>query len=81
MAAKRADNRPLYVRFRGDKKAPLYAVGKAVYGTKDASRDYRIKIDRLMIDKMKCMKLAMCSCIYIRRENKNHGDSICDHVT
>ena len=78
LTANRADNRPLYVRFRGDKK--VYGVGKAVYGTKDASRDYRIKIDTLMIDKMKCMKLAMCSCIYIRRDNTNHVVLIYDHV-
>ncbi len=38
LTADRADNRPLYVRLRGDKK--IYGIGKAVYRTKDVSRNY-----------------------------------------
>jgi hypothetical protein len=53
----RADNRPLYVRFKGDKK--IYGFGKAVYETKDVSRNYRLKIDKLMLEKVKCVRLAM----------------------
>jgi hypothetical protein len=36
----------------------------AVYGQKDAARDYHDSVDRKYVNQMNCTKLAMCSCIY-----------------
>jgi hypothetical protein len=45
----------------------MYEVYNALYGTKDAMRDYRIKVEDMYINKLKCQKLQLCSCIYIKR--------------
>jgi hypothetical protein len=59
----------MYVKFQGDKE--IYGVGKALYGTKDASRDYHIKVENIMYEKLLFEKLHMCSCIYVKRQNGN----------
>ena len=77
LSAERNDTRPKYVKFQGDSQ--LYGIGKAIYGTKDASRDYHIKVDNIMINILKCERLHMCSCVYI----KSYSDNIVivlDHV-
>ena len=45
----------------------IYEVKKALYGTKDACRDYRDNVEHIYIDKLECEKLQQCSCIFIKR--------------
>ena len=72
LTADRQDKRPMYAKFHG--------IGKALYGTKDASRDYSIKIDKLMIsDSMQCKKLQMCAKVYVSTENNIKTVALC-HV-
>jgi hypothetical protein len=77
LTAERNDKRPIYVKFQGDYE--IYGVEKALYGTKDAPRDYHIKIDKIMYDILLCEKLHMCSCVYIKCQNDNIV-IILDHV-
>jgi hypothetical protein len=77
LTAERNDKRPMYVRFQGDKK--IFGVDKALYGTKDASRDYHMKVDGIMYDKILCEMLHMCSCVYINVKDGNIV-IILDHV-
>jgi hypothetical protein len=77
LTANRNDERPVYVKFQGDSE--IYGVQKALYGTKDASRDYHIKVDSIMYEKLLCEKLHMCSCIYIKCQEGNIV-IIFDHV-
>lgn len=77
LTAERNDTRPMYVKFQGDKE--IYGVGKALYGTKDASRDYHIKVDNIMYKILLCEKLHMCSCVYMKYQDGNVV-IILDHV-
>ena len=65
LSAQRQDTRKMYVTIPGSSK--MYAVYNALYGTKDAMRDYRIKVEDMYINKLLCQKLQLCSCIYIKR--------------
>jgi len=65
LTANRQDKRPMYATLSGVNK--VFEVKKALYGTKDACRDYRIKVEELYIDKLECQKLQLCSCIFIKR--------------
>ena len=65
LSAQRQDTRKMYVTIPGSSK--MYAVYNALYGTKDAMRDYRIKVEDMYINKLDCQKLQLCSCIYIKR--------------
>ena len=69
LSAPRQDIRPMYATISGMQK--IYEVKKALYGTKDACRDYRVNVERLYIDKLKCEKLQLCSCIFIKRISEN----------
>ena len=44
----------------------IYEVKKALYGTKDACRDYRDNVEHIYIDKLECEKLQLCSYIFIK---------------
>jgi hypothetical protein len=69
LSADRIDQRPIYVKFTGD---PLfYGLGKAVYGTKDAPRDYHEKVDMILTKELVCERLNMCSCIYVKRSEED----------
>ena len=65
LSAQRQDTRKMYVTIPGSSK--MYEVYNALYGTKDAMRDYRIKVEDMYINKLQCQKLQLCSCIYIKR--------------
>ena len=65
LKADRQDKRPIYARFTGIKE--LYGVNKAVYGTKDASRDYHIKVDDTLVQKLLCERLHLCQSIYVKQ--------------
>jgi len=65
LSAPRQDTRPMYAKISGIQK--IYEVKKALYGTKDACRDYRDNVEHIYIDKLECEKLQLCSCIFIKR--------------
>jgi hypothetical protein len=77
LTAERQDQRELYAKFPGD---PDYCkVMKALYGTKDASRDYQIKIVNIVVNIMGFERLNLCSCLYVLRKN-GQIIIILDHV-
>ena len=57
----------------------MYGVGKALYGTKDAPRDYHMKVDNIMINELQFRKLPMRSKIYIYEDYKGIV-LVLDHV-
>ena len=65
LSAQRQDTRKMYVTIPGSSK--MYEVYNALYGTKDAMRDYRVKVEDMYINKLQCQKLQLCTCIYIKR--------------
>jgi len=44
----------------------FYKVDGALYGLKTAPRDYQSHVVSRLVDKMRFMRMGMCSCIYIR---------------
>jgi hypothetical protein len=66
--AERQDKRLLYAKFPGE--PDYYEVRKALYGTKDASRDYQIKVVDLLVNKMGFERLNLCSSMFVLRENE-----------
>ena len=77
LMADRTDTRPLYARVAGNPE--LLKVAKALYGAKDAPRDYRIRVDRIATEEVKCERLGMCTCIYVKRDEESMV-VIFDHV-
>jgi len=67
LSAPRKDPRPMYANISG----AFYEVKNALYGTKDACRDYRDKVEDMYMNKLKCEKLQLCSCIFIKRERED----------
>ena len=65
LSAPRQDTRPMYAKISGIQK--IFEVKKALYGTKDACRDYRVNVEKLYIDTLGCEKLQLCSCIFVKR--------------
>ena len=50
LSARRQDTQKMYVTIPGSSK--MYEVYNALYGTKDAMRDYRIKVEDMYINKL-----------------------------
>ena len=77
LTAKRQDQRDLFARFPGD--PDYYKVMMALYGTKDASRDYQIKVIEILVDKLGFERLQFCNCLYVLRRDGNVV-IVLDHV-
>jgi hypothetical protein len=45
-----------------------YEIEGALYGTRDAPRDYNDHSAGILIDKMGCKRLHFCSCIYVKQD-------------
>jgi hypothetical protein len=78
LSVDRQDPRPLYAKFPGD--STYYRVQKALYGTKDAPRDYKKKVEMVLLDTLGFKPLVMCSSIYVLCENDAVQIIVYDHV-
>ena len=77
LSADRNDKRNLYAKFPGDYK--YYLVAKALYGTKDAPRDYNIKVEKVVVGDLGFERLQLCNSLYITIR-ENNVVVVYDHV-
>jgi hypothetical protein len=67
--ANKQDERNVFCKFSGNPE--IFRVAKAVYGQKDAMRDYHDTVNERMVDILKYKKLQMCPCIYKKKEDSD----------
>jgi hypothetical protein len=66
--APKQDPRPIYAKFSGD--STVREMVHAVYGKRDAPRDYHDLVDERLVTRLGCERLNMCSCIYVKRDGE-----------
>lgn len=69
LSAPKKDCRPIYAKFAGD--STLREMVHAVYGKRDAPRDYHDMVDDRLINQLGCSRLQVSTCIYVRRRDSN----------
>jgi hypothetical protein len=65
--APKQDPRHIYAKFSGD--STVREMVHAVYGKRDAPRDYHDLVDERLVNRLGCERLNMCSCIYVKRDS------------
>ena len=65
--APKKDPRKIYAKFSGD--SSVREMVNAVYGKRDAPRDYHDLVDERLVERLGCERLNMCSCIYVKRDS------------
>jgi hypothetical protein len=71
--AKKQDERPRLAKIPSIDQ--YYDIQGALYGTRDAPRDYNDHSASILINEMLCKRLHFCSCIYVKQDTITENDT------